>query len=455
MQKSVGKYEMDMTQGPILKNMILFSVPLMFSGALQLFYNAADMIVVGRFAGSGALAAVGATNAVTMLLVNFFMGLSVGVSVIVGQHYGAKDYDDISDSVHTSVTLGFLVGLLLAVLGISLARPLLIAMGTPGDILNPAVLYMQIYFAGMPANLTYNFSSSILRAVGDTRRPLYYLSISGLVNVLLNLFFVIVLHMSVAGVALATIASQAVSMTLVLRCLIRTEGYIHLDLKRLRLQGRKALEIIRIGVPSGLQASMFAISNTLIHSAINTFGSAAVAGQAASQNIEHFITTPVGCFSQAAQSFTSQNYGARKPERFGQITRCSVLITSVAGFSLCFLAVLFAKPLVGIYTTDPAAIEWGALRMQVVTTFCTFSCIGNIFVGCLRGMGNSTFPMLTSILCTCVFRVSWVWIIFGMWPTPMVLYAAYSLSFILSAISHTITYIIHKRKVTLRLQQAT
>jgi len=451
MRKS-ARYEMDMTQGPIMMNMIRFAIPLMCSSVLQLFYNAADMVVVGRFAGSNALAAVGATGAITSLLVNLFLGLSVGASVTVAQHYGANRYKDVTESVHTTVALAMLGGIVIGLMGIFLARPLLTAMGTPEDVLDLAVLYMAIFFAGMPANLTYNFCAAILRAVGDTKRPLYYLTAAGIINVVLNLIFVIVFHMSVAGVALATVISQIVSMVLVVICLIRTDGSIHLDLRKLRLHKDKVLQIAKIGLPAGLQSSMFSISNTLIQSSINSFGSAAIAGNTAASNIEAFVSTPLAAFHQAAMSFISQNYGARKPERLGRIAWCGAGLVMSMGFVLGMLAMFFGRPLLSIYGSEEAVIEWGLNRMKIMTTLCFIGSVGEIFVAGLRAMGNSIFPMLMSILTICVFRVIWIYTAFAVWRTPDILYASYPISWALASTVHFISFMVHKKKVVARLR---
>lgn len=448
-----SRYEMDMTQGPIMMNMIRFAIPLMFSSVLQLLYNAADMVVVGRFAGSTALAAVGATGAITSLLVNLFMGLSVGASVTVAQHYGAGRYRDVSQSVHTTVALSMLGGIVIGILGIVLAKPLLSAMGTPEDVLDPAALYMAIFFAGMPANLTYNFSAAVLRAVGDTKRPLYYLTIAGIINVVLNLLFVVVFHMSVAGVALATVISQLVSVTLVIICLVRTEGAIHLDIKKLRLHGDKVKQIVRVGLPAGLQSSMFSISNTLIQSSINSFGSVAIAGNTAASNIEAFVSTPLAAFHQAAMSFTSQNYGAKKPDRLGRIAACGSFLVVSIGLVMGLITVYFGRPLLSIYGAEPAVIDWGMTRMEIMTTLCFVGSVGEIFVCGLRGTGNSLFPMLMSILTICVFRVIWIFTAFAAFPTPEVLYWSYPISWALASSVHFISFMVHKKKVVRRMKE--
>ncbi len=447
MRRSASRYEMDMTTGPILPNMIRFAIPLMLSSLLQLLYNAADMVVVGRFAGSTSLAAVGATGAITSLLVNLFLGLSVGANVTVAQHYGAGRPRDVIQSVHTTVALSLVGGLVIGIIGIVLARPLLTMMATPVDVIDHSVLYMRIYFAGMPFNLAYNFCAAVLRAVGDTKRPLYYLTIAGLVNVLLNLLFVIVFKMGVAGVSLATVISQVISMVLVMICLMHSEGSIRLDLRQLRIHKDKALQILRVGLPAGLQSCMFSISNTLIQSSINSFGSAAMAGNTAAGNIEGFVSTPLSAFYQATMSFTSQNYGARKPERLSRIAVCGVLLVVSIGLTLGRLVIYFGSSLLGIYTSDPAVIEWGLGRMQIMGWLSFINATSDIFVGEMRGMGNSIFPMFVSIMCICVFRVFWILTVFAAFPTQTVLYASYPISWTLSACIQFACFMVHKKKV--------
>lgn len=447
MTKTGSRYEMDMTKGPLLKNMVQFAVPLMFSGFLQLFYNAADIMVVGRFAGSQALAAVGATGAISSLLVNLLMGLSVGTSVIIAQYYGAGNQREVSESVHTSVLLSLLGGLFMGVLGVFIAKPVLTLMGTPEDILDLATLYMIICFAGMPASAVYNFSAAILRAIGDTKRPLYYLIISGAINVVLNLLFVIVFHMSVAGVALATIISQIVSTILVLRCLVRTQGSVHLDVKKLKIHKDKAMRIIRIGFPAGLQSSMFSISNILIQSSVNTFGSTIVAGNAAASNVEGFVGTPLSAFTQAVMSFTSQNYGARKYDRLGKIARSGVVLVTVVGLAVGILFALGANSLIGLYVQDPAVMEWGVTRLRIMSVTCFIGHLAEVFVSGQRGMGSSMAPMLASIMCICVFRMFWIYTIFAVHHTMLVLYLSYPITWTLSMVVHFILFMLCKRRV--------
>ena len=312
-------YEMDMCNGPVLKKILIFSIPLMLSGVLQLLFNAADIIVVGRFAGSQSLAAVGSTTALINLLINIFIGLSVGANVVVARAYGGRRDKDVSEAVHTAIAVSIVSGVILIVMGFVFSRLMLELMGTPDDVIDKAVLYMRIYFAGMPVVMLYNFGSAILRAVGDTRRPLYFLSIAGAVNIVLNLFFVIVMHMDVAGVALATVISQCISSGLVLRCLAKSEGGLKLELSKLKIHRKKMLQIFKIGLPAGMQGAIFSVSNVLIQSSVNSFGSIAMAGNAASANIEGFVYNAMNAVYQTNLSFTSQNIGGKKYTRVNRI----------------------------------------------------------------------------------------------------------------------------------------
>ena len=314
-EKSAKKYEMDMCSGPLFGKILLFYIPLMLSGILQLLFNAADIVVVGRFVGSEALAAVGSTSSLINLLVNVFIGLSVGTNVLVARFFGAGKKEELSDMVHTAVTTSLVSGFVLIFLGLLLARPALLLMSTPENVIDQAVLYMSIYFVGMPATMAYNFGSAVLRAVGDTKRPLYYLLAAGIVNVALNLFFVIVCGMGVAGVAIATVISQVISALLVIRCLTLTDSDYRLNLRKLRIVPEKLWRMVQIGVPAGLQGALFSVSNVLIQSSVNSFGSVAMAGNTAASNIEGFVYTSMNSFHQTAISFTGQNYGARNYRR--------------------------------------------------------------------------------------------------------------------------------------------
>ncbi len=448
-----GSYEINMTEGGLLGKLIQFSIPLALSGILQLLFNAADIVVVGRFAGSHALAAVGSTGALNMLIINLFMGLSIGVNVLCARFYGAGQSRDLSETVHTAILVAALSGVVLIGLGISLSRPLLQTMDTPADVIDHSVLYMRIIFAGMPASMLYNFGSAVLRAVGDTQRPLYFLMTAGIINVLLNLFFVIVLHMGVAGVALATILSQTVSAVLVLVCLMRCEGAYRLDVKRLKIYGPKLRDMARIGIPAGIQSSMFSISNVLIQSTVNSFGSVAMAGSTAAGNIEGFLFTTLDAFTQGCQSFVGQNYGAKKLDRVRKIVWMCVVLCTAIGAVLGVTAYLCGKSLLGIYSSDPEVIAYGMQRMAINSAlYFTFAPM-NIFSGAMRGLGNSLLPMADSILGTCVLRVAWVYTVFALFPSWQMLFISYPASWALTGLLAGISYVFVKKKAVERLEQ--
>ena len=345
-------YEMDMCNGPILGKVLTYSIPLMLSGVLQLLFNAADVIVVGRFAGSQSLAAVGSTSSLINLLINVFIGLSIGANVLVARYYGAKNDRDMSETIHTAITVSLMSGLFLVFLGLFTSRFWLELMGTPDDVIDKSTIYMRIYFAGMPATMVYNFGSAILRAIGDTKRPLYFLTVAGVINAALNIFFVTQLQMDVAGVALATVISQCISAFLVIRCLMHSEGAMKLSLSRLGVNRRKLLLIIKVGLPAGIQGAIFAISNVLIQSSVNSFGSIAMAGNTASQNIEGFVYTSMNALYQTNLSFTSQNIGAEKYTRIKKILATCQGVVVTVGLVLGFAAYLGGPWLLQVYSED-------------------------------------------------------------------------------------------------------
>ncbi len=439
-------FEIDMTNGPLLGKIVRFSIPLALSGMLQLLFNAADMVVAGRFAGSQALAAVGSTGALIQLIINLFMGLSIGVNVLVARYYGGGQRQELDETVHTAVLTSLLCGVLLIFIGIALSRPLLELMSTPEDVIDQSVLYMRIYFAGMPVMMLYNFGSAILRAVGDTQRPLYFLTIAGIVNVLLNLFFVIVLHMGVAGVAVATVISQCISAALVLLCLVRSDTVYRVDLKRLRIVKSKLLQMTKIGIPAGIQGATFSISNVLIQSTINSFGSIAMAGSTASGNIEGFVFTAEDAVTQAALSFTGQNLGAKKFDRINKVLlRCMLLVTAV-GLTLGCTAYLLGRPLLGLYTSDPQVMDYG-MRKLLLLCVPHFTCgLMNVIVGSMRGLGSSVSPMIMSIFGVCVLRVVWIYTVFAAFPTWEVLFLSYPVTWVATALIEGIFFIFIKRK---------
>lgn len=446
-------YEMDMTTGPLTGKILRFALPLMLAGMLQLLFNAADIIVVGQNAGPTALAAVGSTGSLINLLVNVFIGLSVGTNVLVGQYYGAKREQDVSETIHTAVLISLICGTILILIGAALAAPLLELMGTPDDVLSQAVLYMRIYFLGMPVMMLYNFGSAVLRAVGDTRRPLYFLIFAGIVNVVLNLFFVIVLHLHVAGVALATVISQGISALLIVRSLMKSEGCMRLYLNKLKIHKDKLLRMMKIGLPAGMQGAVFSISNVLIQSSINGFGSTAMAGSTAAGNIEGFIYIAMNAFHQTALSFTSQNLGAKKTERVNKVLIQCLLMVTIIGLVLGNGAYLMGRTFLGFYSNEMAVIEYGMQRMQII---CVFYCICGIMdtmVGSLRGLGFSVVPMIVSLLGSCALRVVWIYTVFAWHPTLFVLYLSYPVSWAITALAHIICYLTLRKKWEVRIQK--
>lgn len=439
-------YEIDMCSGPLFGKILAFSIPLMLSGILQLLFNAADTVVVGRFAGNTALAAVGSTSSLINLLTNLFIGFSVGANVLVARFYGAKKENEVSNTVHSAILLSMICGVILLILGVTVTRQILVWMGTPEDVLGQAALYMKIYFIGMPVILLYNFGSSILRAIGDTRRPLYYLSAAGVINVVLNLVFVIVLHMGVAGVATATVISQAISAALVIRCLTKLEGGCRLDIRKLRLEKDKTWQIVRIGFPAGLQGVVFSFSNVLIQSSVNSFGSVAMAGNTAAMNLEGFIYIAMNSFHQTAMSFASQNFGAGKQKRINRVLFLCLGMVTVVGLVMGWSAYLFGEPLLSIYSSDQEVIEYGMLRMSVIcTTYCLCG-IMDVFVGALRGVGYSFMPMVVSLMGACGFRILWIFTIFQYNRSLLTLYISYPVSWIITAAAHCLCFVIVRKK---------
>lgn len=439
-ENSSKKYEIDMCNGPLLGKILVFYIPLMLSGVLQLLFNAADIVVVGQFVGSHALAAVGATSSLINLLVNVFMGLSVGTNVLVARFYGAGKKKELSDMVHTAIMTAFVSGVILVFLGILLAKPMLEMMDTPEDVIEYSTLYMRIYFVGMPAMMAYNFGSAVLRAVGDTKRPLYYLLTAGVINVILNLIFVTIFHMGVAGVAAATVASQVISAALVLRCLCLTDSDYQLRLRELKIVPDKLSRMVRIGLPAGLQGALFSVSNVLIQSSVNSFGSVAMAGNTAAANIEGFVYTSMNAFHQTAISFTGQNYGARNYKRIGKILLiCQVLVVGV-GLLLGNAAYLFGDKLLLLYAREAEVIEYGMLRLSIIcTTYCLCGMM-DVMVGSLRGMGYSVMPMLVSLTGACLFRIVWIYTIFQEINSLECLYWSYPISWLLTFLVHLLCF---------------
>lgn len=441
LRKRSRQHEIDMTEGPLFPKILAFSGPLILTGILQLLYNAADVIVVGNFAeGHAPLAAVSSTGSLINLLVNIFMGLSVGASVVIARNYGARDVIALRRAEHTAMTLAMIMGIGVGAFGFLMARPLLQLMGSPEDVIDSATLYVKIYFLGMPANMLYNFGAATLRAVGDTKRPMYYLMIAGLINVLLNMVLVIVFHMDVAGVAIATVASQVISMSLVLVCLLRTRGPIQLVLSECRVDRKSALQIIRIGLPAGLQGSLFSISNVLIQSSINSFGSVVMAGNGVASNIEGFVYTAMNAQHQADMTFASQNLGAGKPDRVRKTLWCCLGTVTIIGLAMGLGIRLFGSTLMGLYNSDPDVIAAGLVRMDIILPTYFLCGLMDVMVGQLRGIGYSVMPMIVSLTGACLLRIVWILTVFAAQPTQTVLYLSYPISWFVTFAAHMLCY---------------
>lgn len=441
------KYEIDMCNGPLFKKILLFTIPLMLSGILQLLFNAADMIVVGQWVGPDALAAVGSTGPLINLLVNVFIGLSVGANVLVARYYGGGQEKELSDMVHTAILTSVICGVILIFVGFFVTPYALRAMAVPEEVFDQSVLYLRIYFAAMPAMMLYNFGAAILRAVGDTRRPLVFLTIAGVANVLMNLLFVIVFSMGVAGVALATAISQVISAVLVTLCLMRQEGPYKLSLKELRITPHKFLMMVRIGLPAGLQGAVFSISNVLIQSSVNSFGSVAMAGNSAAGNLEGFVYTAMNTLHQTSVSFVGQNYGAKKYKRIGVIALQCLAIVTVVGLVMGNAMYLAGNILLRLYAKEPEVIAYGMRRLFMIC--CPYFLCGvmDTLVGCLRGMGRSVMPMFVSLAGACLFRVIWIYTVFEQNRTLETLYISYPISWIITSLVHLTCFLFIYRKV--------
>ena len=407
---------LDIRNGPVLKNIIIYTIPIILTGILQLLFNAADLIVVGFFSGSDSVAAVGATASLTNLIVNLFIGLSVGAGVIVAQCLGAGDSQAASQTVHTAIPVAFIGGAVLSVIGVVFSKTFLELMGTPaGKLLSLSSVYMKIYFSGMIFSMLYNFGSAVLRAAGDTKSPLIFLSISGVLNVILNVIFVAAFNMDVAGVALATIISEGVSAVLVLIALSKRNDSCRLDFKKMKIKKTALVRIIKIGVPAGLQNSLFAISNVLIQSSINSFGTAHISGSAAASSLEGFCYVAMNSFQQTSLNFCGQNYGAGDLKRVKKVNNTCLLTVSAVGLFTGCLIYFFGRPLLGIYIHDSAsAINFGMERMKYILIPYFLCGIMDVVTGSMRGIGSSVIPMVITIVGVCVMRIVWIYTVFSM-----------------------------------------
>ncbi len=442
-----------MCEGAVLPKMLKFTVPLMLSSILQLLFNAADVVVVGKFAGDDALAAVGCTGSLINLLINLFVGLSVGANVMAARHYGAKQEDELKKSVHTSMLLSIIGGIVLNAVGVLWTEGILKLMETPESVLPLAALYLRIYFIGMVPNMIYNFGSAVLRAIGDTRRPMYFLSLAGVINVVLNLLFVIKFEMGVAGVAAATVISQCISAVLVVICMMREKGAIRLDLKELKIDRKELVGILRIGLPAGVQGCIFSMSNVIIQKSINGFGNIEVSGSSAASNLEGFVYVSMNAFHQATLSFMSQNFGAGRYDRLKKILACGLLCVTVTGLVLGNLEVFFGRTLLGIYTSNELVIDAGIRRMTYICTVYFLCGIMDVMVGALRGIGHSFVPMLVSLCGVCGIRLVWIFTVFEMekYHKIQTVYISYPISWTITFAIHLGSYIVIRRKMKNRL----
>lgn len=444
---SKSKYEIDMCNGSIMDKLISFSLPLMLSGILQLAFNAVDIIVVGRFSGKQSLAAVGSTTALINVFTNLFIGISLGANVLAARHYAAGRDREMSETVHTSITFALISGIAMAFIGVIFSKAALQLMDTPADVINLSALYMRIYFLGMPFFMLYNYGAAILRAVGDTKRPLIFLIISGCVNAVLNMILVIVFNLGVAGVAIGTVASQMMSCILVLICLCRSEGSYKLSLNKLSIKKAYLKPIFQVGIPAGIQSMVINFSNVLLQSSVNSFGSIAMAGYTAANNVLGFLYMSVNAITQACMSFTSQNYSVGKYKRMNRVLiDCMILSVGVAGV-LGGGAYIFGRQIMSIYTKSPDVIASG-LEILAITTIPYFFCgIMDLFPGALRGMGYSFVPMVLSVIGTVGVRILWIFELFPHHRSLFFLFISYPASWVITIVMQVVCYWSVRKKV--------
>ncbi len=451
-----SKKVVNMLEGPLLGPIFLFAMPLFITSVLQLAFNAVDIIVVGKFTGHHALAAVGATGPVINLLVTMFMGISIGASVIMGQNVGARDFKNAQDTLHTAIGISILGGILVLFAGIFTAMPLLRLMQTPPEVIELSGEYLKIYYIGMPGFMVYNFGSALLRAIGDSRRPMYFLTISGVFNVICNLIFVIVFKMGVAGVAIATTISQYIAAALIVASLLKADGYMKLSFDKIRISKDKALGMMKIGLPAGFQGALFSISNILIQSGINSFGSVVMAGNTAAGNLEGFVYMGMNAVYQTSLSFTSQNMGAKQYDRVKKIFWTCVRVVIVVGLVLGVGAWIFGDKLLRLYTDEPEVIKYGVERLGVVSATYFLCGIMDTMVGGLRGMGYSITPMIISLTAVCILRMIWIATIFQSIHTPVILYLSYPVSWTVAAIGNYVNYLYAMKKLDkMKAEEAT
>ena len=438
---------LNMTEGNFFKKILIFSIPVMLSSVLQLLFNAIDLVVIGKYGESGSLAAVGSTSSLINFITNLFIGVSIGANVVVAKAIGAKNKESVERNVHTAIAFSLISGLFLTIFGILTARFWLELMNTTDDSINRATIYLRIYFAGSIFNMIYNFGAAILRAIGETKKPLYFLTLAGILNALLNLLFVIVFKWDVKGVAVATIISQALSAILVMIFLMRTDSLVKVYLKRVRLYKKELGRMVLVGLPAGIQSCLISVSNVFIQSAVNSFKSTViVTGNTASQNIEGFVWTSMNSFYQASITFTSQNYGANKIKNCKKIILICMLYAFITGVILGYGAYLLRGPLVHLYTSGDA-VKYANIRLRIILLTYFLCGLMDVPVGSLRGLGKSIIPMIVSICGMVIFRIIWILTIFHFNHKLWVLYISYPISWILTALVHYICFVfVYRRK---------
>ena len=440
-----------MCNGSIMDKLVTFAFPLMLTSILQLMFNAVDIIVVGRFSGSQALAAVGSTSALINIFTNLFIGISLGANVLAARYYAAGKDREMSEAVHTAITLALISGIVMAFVGVAASRLALSLMGTPDDVIDQSVLYMKIYFMGMPFFMLYNYGASILRAVGDTRRPLYFLIAAGLTNVVLDLLLVIVIPLDVAGVAIGTVASQMISCILVIRCLHQSDGSYQLRFSRLTVKKEHLVRILQVGIPAGIQSTVINFSNALLQSSVNSFGSTAMAGYTAANNIIGFLYSAVNAVTQACMSFTSQNYSVGKQKRMDRVLLDCIILTVSVSALMGIGAYVFGGQLLQIYTAEPEVIQCG-LEVLSITTVPYFLCgIMDLFPGALRGMGHSAVPMILSVIGTVGTRIVWIYLFFPHHRSLYFLFISYPASWILTIIMQAACFYFVRKQCKLEM----
>jgi len=449
----VNKREIDMLNGPIMGKIIVFTIPIILSSLLQLLFNAVDVMVIGKFAGSQSLAAVGSTNSITALFTHLFIGLSIGVNAVVARLIGSNDKEGLIESIHTAIAAAFISGIILVILGTSLCRNVLELMGSPADVIDKSTLYLKICFCGMPAMMVYNFGAAILRAFGDTRRPLLYLMIAGVINVVLNLIFVIAFNMDVEGVALATIISQYISGGCILRCILKEKERFAVDIKKIKIYKTWMLDIIRVGVPSGVSSMLFASSDMVIQSAINSFGSVVMAANSAANSVEGFLYIAMNGVQQAALTFVSQNYGASKTDRIKRTIFCCLgLVTSIGIFGGAII-LIFRYSLIGLYSGDITIIEYAISRLFILCPLYFLMGILDTLCGSLRALGYSLHVMIVSIFCICVLRLIYIFTIFENFNTYQMVFIIYPITWTAAIIFDSVILVYGYKKIKTRIMQ--